>query len=69
MNLAVGEAAWVEDIVGDPDFALDDAAARAGLHGACAFPIVHRGRTLLCVTSCTTRRLVTHETAMARGKG
>jgi PAS domain S-box-containing protein len=44
--LASGEAAWIRDVVVDSNFPRAAAAEAAGLHGACAFPIIRRGRPL-----------------------
>jgi signal transduction histidine kinase/CheY-like chemotaxis protein len=40
---ALGKAAWIEDVVGDPNFPRAPYAAKDGLHGAFAFPIVGAG--------------------------
>jgi signal transduction histidine kinase/DNA-binding response OmpR family regulator len=40
---ALGKAAWIEDVVGDPNFPRAPYAAKEGLHGAFAFPIVGAG--------------------------
>jgi signal transduction histidine kinase/CheY-like chemotaxis protein len=37
---SLGKAAWIEDVVGDPNFPRAPYAAKEGLHGAFAFPIV-----------------------------
>ena len=44
--LESGEPAWIRDVVEDPNFPRATVAAQVGLHGACAFPIVHGGRVL-----------------------
>ncbi len=41
-----GHSAWVPDVTKDANFPRSAAAAAEGLHGACAFPIVQRGRVL-----------------------
>jgi PAS domain S-box-containing protein len=38
-----GRPAWIADVTRDPNFPRADVAAREGLHGAFAFPIVHAG--------------------------
>jgi PAS domain S-box-containing protein len=43
---ATAQPAWIEDVVGDPNFPRASAAAREGLHGAVAFPVVLRGEVL-----------------------
>jgi signal transduction histidine kinase/CheY-like chemotaxis protein len=40
---ALGKAAWIEDVVGDVNFPRAPYAAKDGLHGAFAFPIVGAG--------------------------
>ncbi len=37
---SLGKAAWIADVVGDPNFPRAPFAAKEGLHGAFAFPIV-----------------------------
>jgi signal transduction histidine kinase/CheY-like chemotaxis protein len=37
---ALGKPAWIEDVVGDPNFPRAPYAAKDGLHGAFAFPII-----------------------------
>jgi PAS domain S-box-containing protein len=37
---------WIADVVGEPNFPRSSAAARVGLHGACAFPIRFRSQIL-----------------------
>jgi diguanylate cyclase (GGDEF)-like protein len=41
--LASGRAAWIEDVVVDPNFPRAAAAASVGLHGAVAFPVIVAG--------------------------
>ena len=43
---ASAQPAWIEDVVGDPNFPRAAAAAQEGLHGAVAFPVVLRGEVL-----------------------
>jgi len=43
---ATGEPAWIEDVTADGNFPRALPAARAGLHGACAFPVTLRGEVL-----------------------
>ena len=43
---ATGKPSWIEDVVGDPIFPRASAAAREGLHGAVAFPVILRGDVL-----------------------
>ncbi len=40
---ARGKAAWIEDVVGDPNFPRAPYAAKEGLHGSFAFPILGAG--------------------------
>jgi signal transduction histidine kinase/DNA-binding response OmpR family regulator len=40
---SLGKAAWIEDVVGDSNFPRAPYAAKEGLHGAFAFPIVGAG--------------------------
>jgi len=42
--LAAGHPVWVQDVLQDPNFPRADAAARAGLRAACAFPVVVNGK-------------------------
>lgn len=44
--LESGEPAWIEDVVVNDNFPRASAAARAGLHGAFAFPVQIRGETV-----------------------
>jgi two-component system sensor histidine kinase/response regulator len=41
-----GEPLWIPDVASDSNFPRAPVAAREGLHGACAFPIVLHGETL-----------------------
>jgi len=41
-----GQATWIADVVEDSDFPRSAAAAKVGLHGACAFPIRFRSEIL-----------------------
>ncbi|MBC8029236.1 MAG: PAS domain S-box protein [Pyrinomonadaceae bacterium] len=43
---ATGEAAWIDNVVEDPNFPRAGAASREGLHGAFGFPIVLGGDIL-----------------------
>jgi PAS domain S-box-containing protein len=43
---ATAEPAWIEDVTADRNFPRAPAAAREGLHGAFAFPVVLRGDVL-----------------------
>src|SRR6185312_5874805 len=45
---------WIPDVCADPAFHRADMAARAGLHGAFAFP-VNKGERLYGVIDCFTR--------------
>jgi signal transduction histidine kinase len=49
-----GKSIWVPDVCADPTFRRADMAARAGLHGAFAFP-VNKGERLYGVIDCFTR--------------
>jgi signal transduction histidine kinase len=49
-----GKAIWIPDVCADPSFRRADMAARAGLHGAFAFP-VSKGERLYGVIDCFTR--------------
>jgi signal transduction histidine kinase len=49
-----GKSIWVSDVCADPAFRRADMAARAGLHGAFAFP-VNKGERLYGVIDCFTR--------------
>jgi PAS domain S-box-containing protein len=51
---ASGHAAWIEDVVHDPNFPRAAAARSAGVHGAFAFPIC-LGDELLGVIECFTQ--------------
>jgi len=51
---AEGKSIWIPDICADPSFRRADMAARAGLHGAFAFP-VSKGERLYGVIDCFTR--------------
>ncbi|MGH9256269.1 MAG: response regulator [Vicinamibacterales bacterium] len=41
-----GEPAWIQDVVGDPNFPRAPVAAREGLHAAVGFPVLLRGEVL-----------------------
>ena len=43
---ASGAPAYIPDVIRDPEFDRADIAAREGLHGACAFPILLGGEVL-----------------------
>jgi PAS domain S-box-containing protein len=43
---ASGAPAYISDVIRDPEFDRADIAAREGLHGACAFPILLGGEVL-----------------------
>jgi PAS domain S-box-containing protein len=43
---ATGEPAWIEDVVGDPNFPRAPVAAGEGLHAAVGFPVLLRGEVL-----------------------
>ncbi len=49
-----GKSLWIPDVCADPSFRRADMAARAGLHGAFAFP-VSKGERLYGVIDCFTR--------------
>lgn len=49
-----GKPIWIPDVCADPAFRRADMAARAGLHGAFAFP-VNKGERLYGVIDCFTR--------------
>jgi signal transduction histidine kinase len=49
-----GKPIWIPDVCADPSFRRADMAARAGLHGAFAFP-VSKGERLYGVIDCFTR--------------
>ena len=51
---ATGKSMWIPDVCADPSFRRADMAARAGLHGAFAFP-VSKGERLYGVIDCFTR--------------
>jgi signal transduction histidine kinase len=51
---ATGKSIWIPDVCADPLFRRADMAARAGLHGAYAFP-VSKGERLYGVIDCFTR--------------
>ena len=51
---ATGKSMWIPDVCADPGFRRADMAARAGLHGAFAFP-VSKGERLYGVIDCFTR--------------
>jgi signal transduction histidine kinase len=51
---ATGKSLWIPDVCADPGFRRADMAARAGLHGAFAFP-VSKGERLYGVIDCFTR--------------
>ena len=51
--LESGAAAWIEDVVVDPNFPRAAVAAAAGLHGAVAFPVLVDGETA-AVIECFT---------------
>jgi PAS domain S-box-containing protein len=51
-----GAPAWVTDVSADPNFSRAEAATRAGLHSAFAFPVV-RGDTVLAVLEFLTREM------------
>ena len=55
--LASGEPAWIPDITADENFPRADVAARAGLHGAVALPIVSGGGQVVGVLDFFTERL------------
>jgi two-component system cell cycle sensor histidine kinase/response regulator CckA len=42
--LAGGRPVWLRDVLQDPNFPREAAAKRAGLHAACAFPVMVDGR-------------------------
>jgi PAS domain S-box-containing protein len=53
---AAHATAWVPDVIVDSNFPRSALAATEGLHGACAFPIVH-GNDLLGVVECFSREI------------
>ena len=51
-----GKSIWISDVCADPTFRRADIAARAGLHGALAFP-VSKGERLYGVIDCFSRTI------------
>ena len=62
---ATGEPAWIPDVTRDANFRRNTIAAREGLHGAFAFPIVVRGR-LWAVTEFFSRNIEEPDQNMLR---
>ena len=62
---ATGKAAWIEDVVHDPNFPRAPVAREAGVHGAFAFPICLGGE-VLGVIECFNRTVVTPDTDLLR---
>ena len=58
---ATGRAAWIEDVVRDPNFPRAEAAKGAGLHGGFAFPI-RLSDDVLGVIECFSETVVTPDT-------
>ena len=62
---ATHKAAWIENVVLDPNFPRARAAREAGIHGGFAFPIC-LGDELLGVIECFNRTVVTPDTNLLR---
>jgi PAS domain S-box-containing protein len=62
---ATGKAAWIEDVVHDPNFPRAPVARGAGIHGAFAFPIC-LGEEVLGVIECFNRTVITPDTDLLR---
>ena len=62
---ASGKAAWIEDVVHDPNSPRAPAARETGVHGAFAFPIC-LGEEVLGVIECFNRTVVTPDTDLLR---
>ena len=58
---ATGRAAWIEDVVRDPNFPRAAVARNAGVHGGFAFPI-RLSEDILGVIECFTETVVTPDT-------
>jgi integral membrane sensor domain MASE1 len=62
---ATGKAAWIEDVVHDPNFPRVPLAREAGIHGAFAFSIC-LGDEVLGVIECFTRTVAAPDTDLLR---
>jgi len=62
---ASGKAAWIEDVVHDPNFPRASVAREAGIHGAFGFPICF-GEDVLGVIECFTRTVATPDADLLR---
>ena len=62
---ATSKAAWIEDVLHDPNFPRAPEAREAGIHGAFAFPICF-GDDVLGVIECFTRTVATPDADLLR---
>ena len=62
---ATGQAAWIENVLQDPNFPRNHAARQARIHGAFAFPISF-GEEVLGVIECFNRTVTTPDTDLLR---